>query len=65
MEVKGDRIVRMRDLPELTGLSRSTLYLRMKAGQFPPGKKLAGARAVGWSMREVQEWIRSVTESIH
>ena len=39
-----------------TGLSRSTIYLRMADGTFPNSISL-GARAVGWVASEVEEWI--------
>jgi prophage regulatory protein len=40
-----------------TGLSRSTIYLRMKAGALPKQVKLGGARAVGWVESEIDECI--------
>lgn len=39
-----------------TGLSRSTIYLRIAEGTFPPPISL-GARAVGWVEAEVAAWI--------
>ena len=46
-------------LPALKGrvaLSRSTIYLRIKEGTFPPPIKL-GPRAVGWIEEEIEEWL--------
>ena len=40
----------------MTGLSRSTIYLYMKTGQFPQAVKL-GLRSVGWVKDEVEEWL--------
>jgi len=39
-----------------TGLSRSTIYLRIAEGRFPKPIGLGG-RAVGWLEAEIQEWL--------
>lgn len=39
-----------------TGLSRSELYRRIAAGQFPQPVKL-GERASAWNAAEVDHWI--------
>ena len=50
------QILRLNDVKAKTGLSRSTIYLRMEEGTFP--KKISlGSRAVGWINSEVIEWI--------
>ena len=52
--------VRFLRLPEViarTGLSRSTIYVRLEQGRFPRPVSLGG-RAVGWIEAEVEEWIR-------
>ena len=52
--------VRFLRLPEVlarTGLSRSTIYVRLDQGSFPRPVSLGG-RAVGWIETEVDEWIR-------
>ena len=51
------RIVRLPDVLARTGLSRSTIYVRLGKGSFPKSVHL-GARAVGWIEAEVDEWIR-------
>jgi prophage regulatory protein len=50
------RILRLNAVKELTGLSRSSIYLKISEGQFPTSIKL-GDRAVGWVEAEVNEWI--------
>ena len=54
-----NRIMRLPEVLELTGLSKSTLYRRMKAGEFPQPVRLGGprCRAVGWLADEVYAWI--------
>ena len=52
--------VRFLRLPEVlagAGLSRSTIYVRLKQGGFPHPVSL-GSRAVGWVDAEVDEWMR-------
>jgi prophage regulatory protein len=51
-----DRIIRLPEVITLTGLSRSTIYLRMSNGHFPKPISLGG-RAVGFIEKEIQDWI--------
>ncbi len=50
------RIIRLPAVLDLTGLSRSTIYLRMANEEFPSSISLDG-RAVGWVETEVSAWI--------
>jgi prophage regulatory protein len=45
-------ILRCNQVKDRTGLSRSTIYLRIQEGTFPKPVNL-GARAVGWPSPEV------------
>ena len=45
-----------------TGLSRSTLYARVKLGEFPAPVKL-GARSVAWSVIDIRSWIAGRIEA--
>ena len=49
-------ILRLKDVIAMTGLSRSTIYLRMDQSKFPQQINL-GSRAVGWIGSEIKEWI--------
>ena len=49
-------ILRRKQVQERTGLSRSTIYLYVKADLFPKPVAL-GPRAVGWIESDVSEWI--------
>ena len=51
------RFLRLPEVLERTGLSRSTIYVRLDQGRFPQPVSL-GARAVGWIETEVDEWMR-------
>lgn len=50
------RLLRMPDVIELTGLPRSTIYLKVKNQEFPTQVKI-GERSVAWVESEVQKWI--------
>lgn len=52
-----ERIVRARELREITGLSRSTCYELEARGLFPQRVQLTGNR-VGWRASELEQWAR-------
>lgn len=54
-------ILRRRQVEARTGLSRSTIYLRIAEGTFPKPVSLGG-RAVGWIEAEIQGWISAQIE---
>jgi len=55
-------ILRLPVVKARTGLSRSTIYLRISEGAFPKPVSL-GPRAVGWVESEIAEWIASRIEA--
>jgi prophage regulatory protein len=55
-------ILRLPEVKKSTGLSRSTIYLRIAEGTFPKPISLGG-RAVGWLEAEVQEWLQRRIEA--
>ncbi len=50
------KIIRLPEVVKITGLSRSTIYLRMSKGDFPKSISL-GERAVGWLETDVSDWL--------
>ncbi len=52
------KFLRRREVEEITGLSRSTIYRLMKAGQFPHPVK-TGSRAVRWRLSDIIAWMDS------
>ena len=54
-------ILRRKQVEKRTGLSRSTIYLRIQEGAFPRPIKL-GARAVGWVENEIEAWLAARLE---
>ena len=51
-----NRLLRLPQVLERTGLSRSMVYLLESQGRFP-GRVKVGARAVAWPEDEVERWI--------
>lgn len=49
-------ILRRPQVQARTGLSRSTIYERIRAGTFPAPVSL-GAKAVGWIEGEIDTWL--------
>ncbi len=59
----GGRVVRLPEVLEITGLSRTTIWRRERAGSFPSPFRLGGARAraVGWREQDIYDWIDSLS----
>ena len=49
-------ILRLPAVKARTGLSRSSIYLRMANDEFPASVSLGG-RAVGWVEEDVNKWL--------
>ena len=56
------KILRLPSIIELTGLSRSTIYLRISKDEFPAPISLGG-RAVGWVEEDVLNWLQEKIEA--
>ena len=53
-----NKILRFPQVKGQTGLSRSTIYLRIKNKEFPESISLGG-RAVGWLESDIQDWLEN------
>jgi prophage regulatory protein len=53
-------VLRLPTVRVRTGLSRSTIYLRISRSEFPAPVSLGG-RAVGWLESDVDAWISSLS----
>jgi prophage regulatory protein len=53
------RILRLKEVKAITGLSRSTIYLEIAKGKFPKQIQLTGARSVGWHESAIIQWVES------
>lgn len=51
-------MLRIKQVEEVTGLKRPTLYKLIQAGRFPRGVDLLGTGcAVGWTRESVNAWL--------
>lgn len=55
------KILRLKDVLETTGLSKTSIYEFISQGRFPKSIPLGG-RSVGWVDTEVENWIKSRIE---
>ena len=51
-----DRILRIRDVVKIVGMSKATIYRRAARGEFPEALKL-GPGAVGWRESAIVQWM--------
>lgn len=56
--LRPSRLLRMSAVSARVGLSRSAIYVMIKAGTFPKPVPL-NDKSVGWLEAEVEEWIAS------
>ena len=49
-------LVRLPGVKAICGLSRSSIYLLIRDGRFPPPVTISG-RARGWVRHEVERWV--------
>jgi prophage regulatory protein len=50
------RLIRLKEVLAICGISRSTVYAAIKKGQFPAPIKV-GERSTAWIKGEVMEWV--------
>jgi predicted DNA-binding transcriptional regulator AlpA len=55
---QAERILRIKKVIELTGLSRTTIWRMERKGEFPARVQL-GVGSVGWRYSEVNGWIKA------
>ena len=57
-----DRLLRLRDVKQKTGLGTSTIYRRIADGIFPVPRSL-GPNTVRWLQSEIDTWIEALPPS--
>ena len=58
-----NRLIRLPEVEELTGLSRTSVYRKIKAGEFPKSIPLT-SRAIGWKYGDVLNWIDNQSKEL-
>jgi prophage regulatory protein len=57
-----ERLLRLRDVKQKSGLGTSTIYRRIADGTFPAPRSL-GPNTVRWPQSEIDTWIKSLPSS--
>ena len=60
-----DRVLRIREVVDMTGISKQAIYARMRRGTFPKSIVLGGTgktARVGWVWSEIRAWLRELTK---
>lgn len=50
--------LKISEVKNITGFSRSTIYRRMNQGDFPRQISLGG-NTIRWSVKEIKEWVEN------
>jgi prophage regulatory protein len=61
MNSQNDRIIRLPEVLHMVGMKKTSIYSKIKHGDFPVPVKLG--RASGWLESDVQRWISRVVAS--
>ena len=56
------KIYRLPEVMDMTGLSRSSIYLRVSTDEFPKPVKI-GRRAIGWPEDSIIAWQAKMMEA--
>ena len=58
MEQEKNRILRLQEVMDRTGMSRATLYNAMRKNEFPHSVQIT-TRCVGWLEADIEAWIKA------
>jgi prophage regulatory protein len=54
------QVLRVKDVVEEYGLSRTSIWRKERTGSFPKRVRLGAGRAVGWLRSDLEEWLQSL-----
>lgn len=57
-EHRNEELIKIRTVMQMVALSRTAVYVAMRAGTFPRQRRL-GLRSVAWVRSEIEGWIAS------
>jgi len=52
------KVLRPREVVEITGLSKTTIWRKVRAGIFPAPIEL-GPNSIGWETSDIEAWLAS------
>jgi prophage regulatory protein len=62
MRQEMDRLMRKKEVVNLTGMSSTTIWRLMKKNQFPQSRQLS-SRVVVWLESEILEWLEGIRKA--
>lgn len=63
MQTEHKKLIRIKQVIQLTGLSRTSIYHYVNNGQFPAYTKFG--KSTLWEYNEIQEWINKCLQARH
>ena len=62
MDTPQPEILRIDEVAAIVGMSKATVWRRVRSGDFPPQVRLGGpnSRAFGWRRSEIETWIAAL-----
>jgi prophage regulatory protein len=60
--MSNQRLIRLKEVIYLTGLTRSSIYRLMAIGSFPKQIKV-GERCIAWSYEQIESWVSDKLKS--
>jgi prophage regulatory protein len=57
------QVLRIKDVVEEYGLSRTSIWRKEQLGAFPKRVRLGAGRAVGWLRSDLEAWLQSLKAS--
>lgn len=58
-EADYEKLLRLPDVMDRSGLKRSTIYLRVRQGRFPRQIQLGDPHVVAWRETEITAWVNA------
>lgn len=57
----GEKLLNLQEVTEITGISRPSIYVRIRSGNFPTPLKVG--RNIKWRVSQIDEWIATLPEA--
>ena len=55
--MKQEKFIRLEQLLQIVPMSKSWIFAKIKAGEFPSNFKLGNSRAAVWKMSDISKWM--------
>lgn len=53
-----NKLIRLSELTQIVGLCRTSIYVKLKQGDFPRLVRI-GSKAVAWKSEDIKAWVDS------